>query len=79
MEEETDDLSSQDEKSEFQKELIYNKLLPYGDAIDEESRAFLAEIKLNLPKAVILRELRPGVVTWTGRYLVLLFVYFFLY
>lgn len=53
--------------SEYQKELIYNKLLPYADGIDEESKAFLEEIKLNLSKAVLLRELRPGTVTWTGR------------
>ena len=33
-----------------QKELIFNKLLPYVDGIDEESQAFLCEIKLNLSK-----------------------------
>lgn len=40
-----------------QKELIFNKFLPYSDGIDEESQSFLDEIKLNLSKAVLLREL----------------------
>lgn len=40
-----------------QKELIFNKLLPYADGIDEESQSFLREIKLNLSKAVLFREL----------------------
>lgn len=40
-----------------QKELIFNKLLPYADGIDEESQSFLREIKFNLSRAVLLREL----------------------
>ena len=40
-----------------QKELIFNKLLPYADGIDEESQSFLREIKSNLSKAVLFREL----------------------
>ncbi|XP_057375631.1 proteasome activator complex subunit 4-like [Daphnia carinata] len=50
-----------------QKELIFNKFLPYAEGIDEESESFLSEIKWNLSRAVLFRELRPGVVTWTGR------------
>ena len=45
-----------------QKELIFNKLLPYNDGIDDESQIFLSAIKANLSKAVIQRELRPGCV-----------------
>ena len=40
-----------------QKELIFNKFLPYSDGIDEESQSFLTEIKLNLSRAVLFREL----------------------
>lgn len=40
-----------------QKELIFNKFLPYADGIDGESESFLSEIKLNLSRAVLLREL----------------------
>ncbi len=45
-----------------QKELIFNKLLPYNEGIDDESQIFLSAIKANLSKAVIERELRPGCV-----------------
>lgn len=40
-----------------QKEHIFNNFLPYADGIDEESQLFLNEIKSNLSKAVLLREL----------------------
>lgn len=50
-----------------QKELMYNKLLPYASELDAESRVRLAEIKGNLGRAVMLRELMPGCVFWTTR------------
>ncbi|XP_071649143.1 proteasome activator complex subunit 4B [Temnothorax longispinosus] len=50
-----------------QKELVYNKLLPYASELDAESRMWLAEIKGNLGRAVMLRELIPGCVFWTSR------------
>ncbi|XP_070577632.1 proteasome activator complex subunit 4-like isoform X2 [Ptychodera flava] len=50
-----------------QKEIPYNKLLPYADKIDEESTRLLADIKANLGRAIQLRELRPGVIHWTSR------------
>ncbi|KAM0724588.1 Proteasome activator complex subunit 4B [Formica fusca] len=50
-----------------QKELVYNKLLPYADKLDVESRVWLAQIKGNLGRAVMLRELKPGCVFWTSR------------
>ena len=50
-----------------QKELIFNKSLPYAEELDEESSVFLSEIKSNLTRSVLLRELRPGCVTWVGR------------
>lgn len=50
-----------------QKELVYNKLLPYADELDAESRVWLAEIKGNLGRAIMLRELTPGCVFWTSR------------
>ncbi len=50
-----------------QKELVFNKSLPYSSELDEESLNFLSEIKTNLSKAIQLRELRPGCVTWVWR------------
>jgi len=50
-----------------QKDLVYNKLLPYASELDAESRVWLAEIKGNLGRAVLLRELRPGCVFWLNR------------
>lgn len=50
-----------------QKEVVYNKLLPYVSNMDEESTQWFAEIKANLGRSIALRELRPGIVTWTSR------------
>ena len=68
-EEEANTDSQRKEKLGFQpqKELVFNKLLPYAESIDQESQSYLCEIKSNLSKAVLLRELRPGCVAWTGR------------
>lgn len=50
-----------------QKELVYNKLLPYADELDAESQMLLTEIKENLGRAVMLREIRPGCVLWSNK------------
>lgn len=47
-----------------QKEIVYNKLLPYSDRLDQEATELLAEIKANLSRAVLVRELWPGVAFW---------------
>lgn len=51
----------------FQKENVYNKLLPYGDDLEEESAKLFADIKSNLIKSVLAREMRPGCALWTSR------------
>lgn len=50
-----------------QKDIVYNKLLPYADKLDGESNEILAGIKENLGRAVYLRELWPGVLFWTRK------------
>ena len=50
-----------------QKEIIYNKILPYSDKLDKESNEMWNTIKINLGRSIALRELRPGYVMWTGR------------
>ncbi|XP_068162395.1 proteasome activator complex subunit 4B-like [Antennarius striatus] len=50
-----------------QKEIVYNKLLPYSDRLDLEATELLAEIKANLSRAVLVRELWPGVAFWTRK------------
>lgn len=50
-----------------QKEKYYNKLLPYADKLDEESIKLFSDIKTNLVKSVIAREMRPGCALWTSR------------
>lgn len=50
-----------------QKENIYNKLLPYNEAIDAESNGVLSEIKANLGRAVQLRDLKVGAGHWVGQ------------
>ncbi|XP_041818516.1 proteasome activator complex subunit 4B [Chelmon rostratus] len=47
-----------------QKEIVYNGLLPYADRLDREATELLAEIKANLSRAVLVRELWPGVAFW---------------
>lgn len=50
-----------------QKDIVYNKLLPYADRLDDESRDILSKIKGNLGRAVQLREIWPGVLFWTRK------------
>jgi proteasome activator subunit 4 len=50
-----------------QREIVYCKLLPYSDQLDEESVRMLSEIKGNLGRAVMMREMRPGCGMWTAR------------
>lgn len=52
-----------------QKEIVYNGLLPYAGRLDEEATELLAEIKANLSRAVLLRELWPGVAFWCRKLL----------
>ncbi|KAI0208909.1 Proteasome activator complex subunit 4A [Lamellibrachia satsuma] len=48
-----------------QKELVYNRLLPYADKLDDESSEQLALIKANLGRAIQLRDLKIGATHWT--------------
>lgn len=50
-----------------QKDIVYNKLLPYAERLDAESSEILSKIKGNLSRAVQLRELWPGVLFWTRK------------
>uniref|UniRef100_A0AAQ6AN48 Proteasome activator Blm10 mid region domain-containing protein n=1 Tax=Amphiprion ocellaris TaxID=80972 RepID=A0AAQ6AN48_AMPOC len=50
-----------------QKDIVYNKLLPYADRLDDESNDILSKIKGNLGRAVQLREIWPGVLFWTRK------------
>uniref|UniRef100_A0A3B4GPM2 Proteasome activator subunit 4 n=1 Tax=Pundamilia nyererei TaxID=303518 RepID=A0A3B4GPM2_9CICH len=50
-----------------QKDIVYNKLLPYADRLDAESNDILSKIKGNLGRAVQLREIWPGVLFWTRK------------
>lgn len=50
-----------------QKDIVYNKLLPYAERLDEESNDILSQIKSNLCRAVQLREIWPGVLFWTRK------------
>ena len=50
-----------------QKDIVYNKLLPYAERLDDESTELLSKIKGNLSRAVQLREIWPGVLFWTRK------------
>lgn len=50
-----------------QKEIVYNRLLPYADKLDDESLRLFALIKGNLGRSMMLREYRPGFGIWVSR------------
>lgn len=50
-----------------QKQVVYNKLLPYKEHLDQEVLQQIQEIKENLSKAAILRDIRPGCVHWVAK------------
>lgn len=52
-----------------QKELVYNRLLPYAGRLDQEAMELLAQIKAGLSRAVLLRELWPGAAFWSRKLL----------
>lgn len=43
-----------------QKELWFNRHLPYADRIDDESQRLLETIKRNFSQALVHREMNPG-------------------
>ncbi|XP_060805036.1 proteasome activator complex subunit 4B isoform X2 [Amyelois transitella] len=50
-----------------QKEILTNRLLPYAEELDEESLRFLEQVKTNLAKSVMLREMKPACGVWSSR------------
>ena len=50
-----------------QREIPYNKLLPYADRIDEESNAHFAEIKAQLGRTIQMRDIKIGASHWCGQ------------
>lgn len=47
-----------------QKTIVYNKHLPYNDLLQDEAADFLAQIKYNIGRAVLLQEINPGLLVW---------------
>ncbi|CAH2045535.1 unnamed protein product, partial [Iphiclides podalirius] len=58
-----------------QKEMLTNHLLPYASELDEESTKFLEQVKTNLAKAVMLREMKPSCGVWSSRLLKYIRIY----
>ncbi|XP_048486309.1 proteasome activator complex subunit 4 isoform X4 [Plutella xylostella] len=58
-----------------QKEILINTLLPYADQLDDESTRLFQQIKENLAKAVMLREMKPACGVWTARLMKFLRIY----
>lgn len=50
-----------------QKEILTNHLLPYSNELDKESQHFLSQVKTNLAKSVMLREMKPACGVWSSR------------
>lgn len=49
-----------------QKENVYNTSLPYSEALDDESSKLFADVKTNLIKSILAREMRPGCLLWNS-------------
>lgn len=50
-----------------QREILINNLLPYAEQLDEESVLLFQQIKTNLAKSVMLREMKPACGVWSSR------------
>lgn len=50
-----------------QKEILTNHILPYAAELDDEASRFLQQVKTNLAKAVMLREMKPACGVWSSR------------
>ena len=50
-----------------QKEIIYNTLLPYADRLDEESNFQFEEIKSQIGRAILLRDVKVAGIHWIGQ------------
>lgn len=50
-----------------QSEVLANHLLPYAAELDTESTQFLEQVKTNLAKSVMLREMKPACGVWSSR------------
>lgn len=50
-----------------QKQLVYNKLLPYSDLLADESSQRLSIIKGNLGRSIQLRDFDIGTVHWVAQ------------
>lgn len=59
-EEEQDRLVTRNLGYRVQKELWFNRHLPYADRIDDESQQLLETIKRNFAQALVHREMNPG-------------------
>lgn len=53
-------------RASYQKENVFNKLLPYADKLDEEADILLAKIKANLGRSVMLRKIKPDCLVWSN-------------
>ncbi|OXU20844.1 hypothetical protein TSAR_014413 [Trichomalopsis sarcophagae] len=51
--------------SPYQTEISFNKLLPYADELESEANDFLAKIKNNFGRCVMLRDIEPGCIYWS--------------
>lgn len=67
MDQNSGDVVLKPKKKKLQNENVYNKKLPYGDELEEESAKLFIDIKTNLIKSVLGREMRPGCALWTSR------------
>ena len=56
-----------EENYQAQKLIVYNRYLPYENCLRNEAASQLADIKYNLCRAVLFKELTPGVLVWCNR------------
>lgn len=59
----------EDYNDNSRRNIIFNKFLPYAHILEEEAKTKLSQIKANLCKVVLYRELKPGCCYWTNQLL----------
>ena len=61
------DETEEDVGRKVQREIPYNKHLPYAEVLDKESEDLLREIKAGIGRSIQYRDIKIGTTHWTGQ------------
>ena len=61
------DEAEEDTGRKVQREIPYNRYLPYADVLEKEAEEHLREIKAGLGRSIQFRDVKIGTIHWTGQ------------